>query len=242
MSGLSMTKYVRRISFVAVLLFSLSLSVSAQAVEPSVESSEVGSIAKDVPNKEIAYTIEATNATSNLKNGVFNDDGRNANCSLEYWSFGDTTQAMTEEEARIPTTYPNKCIANLHSNAENANPITTLSQTFEVSDSHPFIAADIWPESNGGTIEFAAQTISLYDQEGRLIYSKSRNHTATRWMMFYYDLSAYVGTEVTLYFETAVDLRDESSPSRAILSVDNVRLLKEGKPLINPGTEPITGW
>lgn len=181
-----------------------------------------------------------------LANGGF---GSYPRCNLGGWTTSGTTYAKTYIDAGLDNTY--NCVAQAYSVKPSGYTYTAISiikQTFTIPaeplpDSllySDYLALTAWGKSSNGyapdvTPPFGTyypQRITVYDANGNVIYSKSRNVNSSYPIRFSVSLSAYRGQDVTLEIKTTISSLYNDAPNYASIFVDNVHL-DVGAPIPN---------
>ncbi|HYF66019.1 MAG TPA: hypothetical protein VD886_24530 [Herpetosiphonaceae bacterium] len=121
---------------------------------------------------------------------------------------------------------------------------STLSQRFTVNEANPQLVFYLLPTTNNPGTSYNAQTVSLYDSAGQLVYSKSRNSTLDDGgtllsaYQFSRSLAEYSNEEMTLRISVRVQPSVLDSPSNVGLLVDFDPPMGD----LGPGQAPIGGW
>ena len=139
--------------------------------------------------------------------GVVNNSfGTNGECSLASWT-------GTGSYATVQLEYGD-CEATITA-ASRGSQQSTLEQRFLVDRVNPRLTMFIVPSSSNSGVDSksAQQTVALFDRNGNLIYSKSRNtDLAVEYpdgslvaYAFSYDLTSYSGDYVTIRITSSID-------------------------------------
>jgi hypothetical protein len=176
--------------------------------------------------------------TYGVVNGSFGPDG---NCSLAGWTtsgaVGLPNTAMTEDQ---------HCYATLQANVGTSQDTaaSSLEQGFLVDPAQPYLLFYVNPTSDLPDVDYPAQTISLYNSAGQVIYERSRNlHVAGQIRCefgFLYDLSAYAGQLVRLRISVKAST-ERGAPTNVSMKVD---FDKYSWPCVDGGPDdaPPTRW
>jgi hypothetical protein len=184
----------------------------------------------------------APTATPRPTYGVVNRSfGPDGNCSLAGWTTSGTVglpnTVITEDQ---------HCYAMLQANVGTSQDTATsyLEQGFLVDPAQPDITFYVNPTSDLPDVDYPAQTISLYNSAGQVIYERSHNfHVDGKTMCNFglsYDLSAYAGQLVRLRI-TVKASTERGAPTNVSMKVDFDKYswpCEDGGPEEKPGG----GW
>lgn len=163
----------------------------------------------------------------------------NAHCSLAGWDRRGEVRVVDGTAEGLYAADP--CVAKI---TRNQNGVSSISQTFVVPTQTPdgfippnTLELNMWAKSaNGFQVRtespevYAAQTITVYDANNKIIYTKSHNYdlnTGEKGRLRVY-LGDYAGQQVRLEIKVELDHKNPKSPQWATLYVDRILLLARG--------------
>jgi hypothetical protein len=165
--------------------------------------------------------------------------GSSGQCSLSGW----TTYGI----AKADKTSDGKCFALIMVNTAgtggrgSTTQVSGIEQTFVVHPNAPMLQLFLKPYSDQPNTTFAAQTITLRDSNGGLIYQGSRNSQIANENhnnLLELDLSGYAGQSVRLNIDVQIDTSMPDSPTAVRLNIDSMPIIVGEGPEIPPGG----GW
>lgn len=166
--------------------------------------------------------------------------GSAGQCSLSGW----TTYGIAKPDKPLDG---GKCYALIMANTtasgskELTAPASGIEQSFVVHPNAPVLRLFLQPFSDLPNTTFAAQTITLRDSSGGLIYQQSHNRQVQNEghnNMLELNLSAYAGQSVTLNIDVQIDASNPDSPATVRLYIDDMPIINGEGPEIPPGG----GW
>lgn len=170
-----------------------------------------------------------------LHSGLVNPGfGQAGGCSLDGWA--------TSGVAKRGWTPNGKCYAVISAGSVEGVPpqprSAGLAQTFIVDPAFPRLRLFLQPHSNKPNTSFPAQTITVRDVSGAVIYQKSNNlqnkSTCDNYILDL-GLTAYAGQAVLLNIDVLIDPSQATSPTDVRLNIDNQYICDAEGPDAPPG-------